>query len=215
MSGSGPSATTPLPVRSCSYKGPITDPVRWQTLQRRPGDIFICAPAKSGTTWVQAICAMLIFGTAELEVAPAKISPWFDSNLVPASDVSAMMEAQRHRRYVKTHTPLDGIPYYSDCSYIAVYRDPRDTFLSMMRLAASTVQGSPAAAKLGDLHALFGMWVAEPFRPGMAEQLSLAAIAHHFNLFQSLSLSKLCFFGSCTHSFHFFHLKQNVTLKSL
>jgi len=183
MSGSGPNATTPLPARTAAYKGPITDPTRWTTFRHRPGDIFICAPAKSGTTWVQAICAMLIFGTAELEIAPAKISPWFDTNLTPSDAVSRMIEAQQHRRYLKTHTPLDGIPYFSDCNYIAVYRDPRDTFLSMMRLAARTLEGRAAASQIADLHQLFGVWLKEPFRRGEGEQMSLAAIAHHFNLF--------------------------------
>ena len=183
MSGSGSNATTTLPARTATYRGPITDPTRWTTFRHRPGDIFICAPAKSGTTWVQAICAMLIFGTADLDVAPAKISPWFDTNLTPSDAVSRMIEAQQHRRYLKTHTPLDGIPYFADCNYIAVYRDPRDTFLSMMRLAARTLEGHADAAKIADLHALFGTWLKVPFRSGQAEQMSLAAIAHHFNLF--------------------------------
>jgi hypothetical protein len=183
MSGSGPNATTPLPARTAAYKGPITDPTRWTTFRHRPGDIFICAPAKSGTTWAQAICAMLIFGTAELDIAPAKISPWFDTNLASADAVSRMLEAQQHRRYLKTHTPLDGIPYFADCNYIAVYRDPRDTFLSMMRLAAKTLEGRADASRIADLHQLFGLWLKESFRPGQGEQMSLAAIAHHFNLF--------------------------------
>lgn len=183
MSGSGPNATPPLPARTAAYKGPITDPTRWTTFRHRPGDIFICAPAKSGTTWLQAICAMLIFSTAELDIAPAKISPWFDTNLTPSDAVSRMIEAQQHRRYLKTHTPLDGIPYFVDCNYIAVYRDPRDTFLSMMRLAARTLEGRAAASQIADLHQLFGLWLKEPFWPGQGEQMSLAAIAHHFNLF--------------------------------
>jgi len=183
MSGSGPNATRPLPARTVTYKGPITDPTRWTTFRHRPGDIFICAPAKSGTTWLQAICAMLIFSTAELDIAPAKISPWFDTNLTPSDAVSRMIEAQQHRRYLKTHTPLDGIPYFVDCNYIAVYRDPRDTFLSMMRLAARTLEGRAAASQIADLHQLFGLWLKEPFWPGQGEQMSLAAIAHHFNLF--------------------------------
>jgi hypothetical protein len=203
MSGSGPSATTPLPARSYSYSGPITDPARWGTLRHRKGDIFICAPAKSGTTWLQAICAMLIFGTAELDVAPAKVSPWFDANLAPPDAVSRMLEAQQHRRYLKTHTPLDGIPYFPDCNYIAVYRDPRDTFLSMMRLAAKTAQGRPAASRIADLHGLFDLWLKEPFRPGQAEQMSLASIAHHFNLFwKHRSLPNI-------HLVHFSDLKRD------
>jgi hypothetical protein len=126
---------------------------------------------------------MLIFGTAELDIAPAKISPWFDTNLMPADAVSRMLEGQQHRRYLKTHTPLDGIPYFADCNYIAVYRDPRDTFLSMMRLAARTLEGRAAASQIADLHALFGFWIKELFLLGQGEQMSLAAIAHHFNLF--------------------------------
>lgn len=183
MSGSGQNMTASLPARTATYRGPLTDPARWTAFRHRAGDIFICAPAKSGTTWVQAICAMLIFGTAELDIAPAKISPWFDTNLTPADAVTRMIEAQRHRRYLKTHTPLDGIPYFTDCNYIAIYRDPRDMFLSMMRLAAKTLEGRTAASQIADLHALFGLWLKEPFRPGEGEQMSLGAIAHHFNLF--------------------------------
>ena len=39
--------------------------------------------------------------------------------------------------------------------------------------------------------------------------------ANHFDLLESKSLCMLSFFGSSIHSFHLFHLKQNVTLKSL
>ncbi|HWA03569.1 MAG TPA: sulfotransferase domain-containing protein [Rhizomicrobium sp.] len=171
-----------LPVRLRPYKGPITDPSRWQSFRPRAGDIFICAPAKSGTTWTQAICAMLIFGRADIDVAPAKISPWLDTNLMPEPAVTAMIEGQTHRRYFKTHTPLDGIPFYPQCSYVAVYRDPRDTFLSMMRLAQQT-QGANGAQAQGELHRMFAMWLREPFVPGAGEQLSLAAVAHHFRGF--------------------------------
>lgn len=193
-----------LPVRERLYKGPITDPSRWQSFKPRAGDIFICAPAKSGTTWTQAICAMLIFGSAELEVAPAKISPWLDTNLFPQAQVTAAIEAQAHRRYFKTHTPLDGIPFYPQCSYLAVYRDPRDAFLSMMRLAQQTAGGSAGARAIADLHGMFAMWLREAFVPGAGEQLSLAAIVHHLRGFwEYRSLPNV-------HFVHFADLKRDL-----
>ena len=33
--------------------------------------------------------------------------------------------------FIKTHTPLDGIPYFDNVTYLFVARDPRDAFISM------------------------------------------------------------------------------------
>ena len=101
----------------------------------RPGDIIVSAPAKSGMTWTQAILAMLIFGRSDLDVQPARISPWFDSKFEPLGAMLQRLEAQTHRRYLKTHTPLDGLPYYPEVSYLAVFRHPLDVFHSSGSLA--------------------------------------------------------------------------------
>src|SRR6185437_15931288 len=45
-------------------------------------------------------------------------------------EVLALLEAQHHRRFVKTHAPLDGIPYDERVTYICVGRDPRDVAVS-------------------------------------------------------------------------------------
>ena len=41
------------------------------------------------------------------------------------------IEAQEHRRFVKSHLPLDALPYWDDVKYIAVGRDTRDVFMSV------------------------------------------------------------------------------------
>jgi hypothetical protein len=67
------------PARIHVYKGTFTDSSRWADFEHRPGDIFVCTPPKCGTTWTQAICALLIFQTPDLKINPATISPWLDS----------------------------------------------------------------------------------------------------------------------------------------
>src|SRR5579883_1619235 len=45
-------------------------------------------------------------------------------------DVLALLDAQRHRRFIKTHTPLDGLPADERVTYVRVGRDPRDVAVS-------------------------------------------------------------------------------------
>jgi hypothetical protein len=47
------------------------------------------------------------------------------------ADVWRTLAAQTHRRFIKTHTPLDGLPHDPSVTYLCVARDPRDVALSM------------------------------------------------------------------------------------
>jgi hypothetical protein len=58
------------------------------------------------------------------------ISPWLDMLTRTEEEVFALLEAQQHRRFVKTHTPLDGLPRHDSVTYIAVVRHPLDVALS-------------------------------------------------------------------------------------
>jgi hypothetical protein len=70
-------------------------------------------------------------------------------------DVVADLEAQEHRRFIKTHTPLDGLPHDPSITYLCVARDPRDVALSMdnhlenMDLVAFFTARDEAAARDG------------------------------------------------------------------
>ncbi len=112
------------------YRSWLADSSRWDDFRFRPGDIVISTPAKSGTTWMQMICALLVFGDARLARPLTELSPWLDLATRPISDVFATLEAQRHRRFIKTHTPLDGLPFDERATYICVGRDPRDAAIS-------------------------------------------------------------------------------------
>jgi hypothetical protein len=58
------------------------------------------------------------------------------------TDVFADLEAQTHRRFIKTRTPLDGIPSDPAVTYICVGRDPRDVGLSVGRHIGNTDIGA-------------------------------------------------------------------------
>lgn len=113
------------------YANPIFDSSRWEGFELRPGDIIISTPAKCGTTWTQMIVALLIFQTPELPAPLSTLSPWLDMRTRARRDVVADFEAQRHRRFIKSHTPLPGLPLADGVTYICVGRDPRDVALSM------------------------------------------------------------------------------------
>jgi aryl sulfotransferase len=113
------------------YQSPDEDSGRWLGFPFRDGDIVISTRSKTGTTWVQMICALLIFQTPQLPATLPRLSPWLDHLIVPRQEVYARLAAQGHRRFIKTHTPLDGIPLDSRVTYIVTARHPLDMAVSL------------------------------------------------------------------------------------
>ena len=104
---------------------------RWQTFSARAGDIIISSPPKCGTTWMQMICALLIFQRTTFERPLDLMSPWLEMETRDIGVVMADLDAQPHRRFIKSHTPLDGLPFDEAVTYICVGRDPRDVAISL------------------------------------------------------------------------------------
>jgi aryl sulfotransferase len=146
-----PEPTTP-PIR---YRSPDEDSARWLEFSYRPGDIVISTRSKSGTTWMQMICALLVFQRTDLPARLDALSPWLDWLGRPLAEVLAGLDAQSHRRFVKTHTPLDGIPLDPRVTYIVVARHPLDLAVSLYhqgdnldraRISELTGQPPPSAS---------------------------------------------------------------------
>jgi hypothetical protein len=112
------------------YRDYLADSARWDAIALRPDDIIISTPAKCGTTWTQTIVAMLVLGTPDLPVPLASLSPWVDMQVRTTDELRALLDAQDHRRFLKTHTPLDGLPARPPVTIIAVFRHPLDVALS-------------------------------------------------------------------------------------
>lgn len=112
------------------YRTWSVDSRRWARLEPRPDDIVIATPPKCGTTWMQQIVGSLIFRDPSPRPLP-KVSPWIDQRFrSTVEETYALLEAQTHRRFIKTHLPLDGLPLFDEVRYIHVARDGRDVALS-------------------------------------------------------------------------------------
>lgn len=112
------------------YRGIISDSERWHRFKFREDDVIITTPSKCGTTWMQSIVATLIFQSSDLSEPVGSISLWLDALLRSEAEATAILEAQTHRRFLKTHCPLDGLPRVPGVTYIAVVRHPLDVALS-------------------------------------------------------------------------------------
>lgn len=112
------------------YRHHHLDSTRWEQFTPRPDDIIISTSYKSGTTWMQNIVQHLVF--QDLRHRPIwDFSPWLDNRLHPLDEVLARLDAQEHRRCIKSHLPLDGLRYIPQAKYIVVARDARDVFMSL------------------------------------------------------------------------------------
>ncbi len=121
-----------LPQKTREYdQHPIIDGKRWRVYNHRPGDIIISTSYKAGTTWMQTIVANLLYQDGEFPAPVSVMAPWLDMALPPLDEVAAELEAQTGRRFIKTHLPLDGIPFFEGNRYIFVGRDGRDVFMSL------------------------------------------------------------------------------------
>ena len=106
------------------------DSTIWNDFAFRDDDIVIATYAKSGTTWLQQIVSQLIFnGKPGLPVA--EMSPWLDLRVPPKEVKLEEVEKQAHRRFLKTHLPVDALVFSPRARYIYIGRDGRDVVWSM------------------------------------------------------------------------------------
>jgi len=112
------------------YQGALTDSRRWDHIPLRADDVIVVTPPKSGTTWMQTIVALLLSGDPDVAPQLNTQMPWVDIRLRDLDEVSARLAAMPHRRSMKSHTPLDGLPVGDAAQYLCVFRHPLDAHLS-------------------------------------------------------------------------------------
>ena len=116
------------PIKTSELKHPLMDSARWNNFPFRDDDVVVATYSKSGTTLTQQILAQLILDT-DPKVFGADVSPWLDAG--PEGLALERAAAQTHRRFLKTHLPLENLVYSPRAKYITVGRDPRDVAWSL------------------------------------------------------------------------------------
>jgi aryl sulfotransferase len=123
-------SSIPWPQKTRELHNHHFDSTIWNDFKFRGDDIVIATYGKSGTTWVQQIVSQLLFDGAEgLEVAA--LSPWMDLRVPPKQMKLEAIEAQTHRRFLKTHLPVDALRFSPQAKYLYIGRDGRDVIFSM------------------------------------------------------------------------------------
>jgi aryl sulfotransferase len=122
-----------LPEITRVYQNHHLDSTRWEFYQPRPDDIIVTTSYKSGTTWTQEILLHLLHGKEDPLPDMRALSQWVEARFqgISKEDMGKLLEANPSRRFIKSHLPLDGLPYYPQVKYLIVARDARDVFMSL------------------------------------------------------------------------------------
>jgi aryl sulfotransferase len=123
-------ATCALPQKTREIHNHHMDSTIWNDFRFREDDVIVATYAKSGTTWTQQIVGQILLGP-DPELQVAEFSPWLDLRVPPKEVKLAQIEAQRHRRFVKTHLPVDALVFSPNARYIFIARDGRDVVWSL------------------------------------------------------------------------------------
>lgn len=125
-----PDSSIEWPRKTREFHNHHFDSTVWNDFKFRDNDIIIATYAKAGTTWLQQIISQLMFNGEEgMEVA--EMSPWLDLRVPSKAEKLAAVEAQTHRRFLKTHLPVDALVFSPTAKYIYIGRDGRDVVWSM------------------------------------------------------------------------------------
>jgi aryl sulfotransferase len=120
--------TPAWPRKTREILTPELDSAQWNGFAFRDDDVVVNTFGKSGTTWTQAILVQLLHGAP---VAPrvGNICRWVDCGFDQEGRMDAV-EAQTHRRVLKSHLPLDALVFSPKAKYVHVSRDGRDVIWS-------------------------------------------------------------------------------------
>lgn len=181
------------PTKSRELHNHHFDSTIWNDFPFRDDDIVIATYAKAGTTWMQQIVSQLIFNGQEgLEVA--EMSPWMDLRIPPKEVKLPAVAAQTHRRFMKTHLPVDALELSPKAKYLYIARDGRDVVWSMYNHHYNANEkwyealndtpgrvGPPIERPTGDIRQYFLDWLerdGHPFWPFWDNVRSWWAIRH-------------------------------------
>jgi aryl sulfotransferase len=163
-------AAVAWPRKTREIRNAICDSTRWNWVKFRDDDIVVATYGKTGTTWTQQIVGQLVLNGRDGSQVEASL--WVEFRPVPLELVLEMVEAQHHRRFLKTHLPLDALVFSPKAKYLYIARDGRDMAWSMYNHHAGFTErayaminnvfgrvGDPLEPPKGDVVEYFRDWL--------------------------------------------------------
>jgi aryl sulfotransferase len=164
------SADIKWPIKSRDIQNQHVDSTMWNGINFRDTDIVIATYPKSGTTWAQQIVAQLLFAGDE-KINLSHHSHWVEFRAAKP-ERAANIEAQIHRRFFKTHLPVDALRFSPQAKYMYVGRDGRDVAWSLFNFYAKATDdyyrlfndtpgriGPPVQRPSGDARDFYRNWL--------------------------------------------------------
>lgn len=165
------------------YDTDVSNSEIWSRFEQRSDDIIISTPPKCGTTWMQSICGLMVFEDPDANPGIGTTSKWLDSKFNDEAEVMAELEDQTHRRYIKTHTPLDGITYDKDCTYICVYRHPIDVVFSLQSHLKNMKNDGLKRYIADDINVAFQSFANQPTHADQNIGETVESLVNHYKSF--------------------------------
>ncbi|WP_170476253.1 sulfotransferase domain-containing protein [Ruegeria arenilitoris] len=162
------------------YCGTVTNTDIWNGFELRPDDVIVTTPPKCGTTWMLNIVMMLIYQRVVPDAGNSKDAPWLDCGFRDRKEIAEFLNSLDRRRCIKSHTPMDGIAYGREPTYIVVYRHPVDAHFSLRTHAGNMKEDwldymFPESESEG-----FQRFVNAPATDAGTDDLTLASFVHHY-----------------------------------
>lgn len=190
--------------RHRDYCGPVTNTDIWSEFKLRPDDIIVNTPPKCGTTWMLNIVMMLIHGRVVPDAGNREAAPWLDCAFRDRQAIAAFLDGLDRRRCIKSHTPMDGIAYGADPTYVVVYRHPVDAHFSFRSHAENMKENIHADMFPSDVRAGFDRFLNGPPTDASTDDPTLASLVHHYNQ------AKARLGGGNVHFFHYADLSRDL-----
>lgn len=181
----------PLPQVTKVYQNHHLDSTRWQHYKPRDDDIILTTSYKSGTTWMQLIMKYLLVPTHDY-ARVHDFSRWVGARWNPIETVIEQINTQTHRRCIKSHLPLDGLPYFPQVKYIIIARDARDVFMSFWNHYSNYTDdfyeeinsiadrvGDPLPRAVDDIHVAWRDWITKGWFEWESEGYPFWGNMHH------------------------------------
>ena len=164
----------PVPQKTKTFVTEHFSSERWNNFPWRDDDIVVATGIKTGTTWTLRIVGLLIHQDMTRVDEKIMHAPWPGANFMgTVEDMHKEVEAIEHRRFFKSHLPIDAMPYHPKAKYINVVRHPLDTFRSMLHHWSGITDGLleifanagypnfPQRKDSGNVKEIWGRWITE------------------------------------------------------